>query len=90
MRIFFLALIPALWILWLTYWIAASIGAKEAAQTESVRSRLSHQIPMIIGGILLGVPDVLGAGLERRFHPHNGAIRRRLCPLPRSLIPFVA
>jgi len=71
MRIFFQALIPALWILWLIYWIVAGIGVKPTARMESVGSRVSHQLPMFAGGLLLGVPDILGPVMELRFHPHT-------------------
>jgi protein-S-isoprenylcysteine O-methyltransferase Ste14 len=60
-------LIPALWIIWLLYWGAAAIGVKQTQQQESVRSRLSHLVPLILGGIAFAVRGVLGPWLEQRL-----------------------
>ncbi|HVV63389.1 MAG TPA: isoprenylcysteine carboxylmethyltransferase family protein [Pseudolabrys sp.] len=75
MRTFYHAIIPALWLIWLAYWIFAAIGAKETQREEGLRSRLSHNVPIVIGGVLLGWPNVAGVALEQRF-------------LPRSLVGF--
>ena len=71
MRIFLQSLIPALWILWLLYWAYSAIDAKKIERRESVGSRLCHQLPMIAGGILLGVPNIAGPPLDERFHPRT-------------------
>jgi hypothetical protein len=47
MNYFYLALIPALWIAWLLYWIFAAVGAKETQRQESAWSRASHIVPLI-------------------------------------------
>jgi protein-S-isoprenylcysteine O-methyltransferase Ste14 len=65
------ALIPALWIAWLVYWVAAARSAKETQRRESARSRATHYVPLILGGVMLGFPNVLGAAMERRFHAHT-------------------
>src|SRR5690242_1909646 len=62
------ALIPVLWILWLMYWIVAARSTFETARREDLVSRLSHHGLLILGGILLGVPHILGPVFERRFH----------------------
>jgi protein-S-isoprenylcysteine O-methyltransferase Ste14 len=62
------AFIPALWILWLAYWIVAARSTYETKRRESFASRLSHYGLLIAGGILLGVPNILGPSLEARFH----------------------
>lgn len=62
------ALIPALWILWLAYWIVAARSTYKTQRRESFASRLSHYGLLIAGGILLGVPNILGPSLEARFH----------------------
>jgi protein-S-isoprenylcysteine O-methyltransferase Ste14 len=62
-------LIPALWALWLVYWIVAAVGAKESRRIESVGSRLSHTVPLILGGALIGSPHILGGHLNQRFVP---------------------
>lgn len=62
------ALIPALWILWLGYWALAARVTRETRRRENVASRLTHYGPLILGGLLLGVPGILGPELERQFH----------------------
>jgi protein-S-isoprenylcysteine O-methyltransferase Ste14 len=69
------ALIPALWILWLMYWIVAARSTFETARREDFASRLSHHGLLIMGGIILGIPHILGAALERRFHGSTPAWR---------------
>jgi protein-S-isoprenylcysteine O-methyltransferase Ste14 len=71
MKIFFQSLIPALWIMWLVYWLVSALGAKRIERRESIGSRLGHQLPMAAGGFLLGVPHIAGPALDRRFHPHS-------------------
>jgi protein-S-isoprenylcysteine O-methyltransferase Ste14 len=71
MRTFYHAIIPALWLIWLTYWIVAAIGVKETQREEGFRSRLTHYGPLILGGILLGWPNVAGGALEQRFLPRT-------------------
>ncbi len=61
-------LIPALWILWLGYWIVAARNTGETRRRESLTSRFTHYGPLILGGLLLGVPGILGPELERPFH----------------------
>jgi len=62
------ALVPTLWILWLAYWIVAARTTHETRRREGRASRLSHYGPLILGGLLLGVPNILGAELDRPFH----------------------
>jgi protein-S-isoprenylcysteine O-methyltransferase Ste14 len=71
MLLFWRALVPALWAIWLIYWLAAARGAKVTRRQESIRSRVSYQAPLILGAALFGVPHILGARLEQRFHPHT-------------------
>lgn len=66
------ALIPALWILWLAYWIVAARSTYETRRRESFASPLSQYGLLIAGGILLGVPNILGPSLEAPFHGHPG------------------
>ena len=71
MKIFFQSLIPALWIMWLVYWVVSALGAKRVERRESIGSRLCHQLPMAAGAFLLGVPRIPGPALEARFHAHT-------------------
>lgn len=71
MKIFFQSLIPAMWIAWLLYWAVSAIGAKRVERSESIGSRLGHQLPMTAGAFLLGVPHIAGAALDQWFHPRT-------------------
>jgi protein-S-isoprenylcysteine O-methyltransferase Ste14 len=62
------ALIPIFWFVWLAYWIVAARATKQTQRRESLSLRLSHYAPQILGGLLLGVPNILGPELERRVH----------------------
>jgi protein-S-isoprenylcysteine O-methyltransferase Ste14 len=62
------ALIPALWLLWLGYWIVAARATGVTRRRESFASRFSHYAPTILGGVFLGVPNSLGRDLEYPFH----------------------
>ncbi|HEY6025043.1 MAG TPA: isoprenylcysteine carboxylmethyltransferase family protein [Pseudolabrys sp.] len=62
------ALIAGLWILWLGYWIVAARNPRETRRREGFASQLTHYGPLILGGLLLGVPNMLGQDLERQFH----------------------
>jgi len=61
------ALIPALWIFWLAYWVVVARATHETRRREGFGSRLSHYGPLIAGGLCLGVPNILGAALEQPF-----------------------
>jgi protein-S-isoprenylcysteine O-methyltransferase Ste14 len=45
--------IAAAWALWALYWWAASFDVKPTAQRETVRSRLSHIVPLALAAALL-------------------------------------
>jgi protein-S-isoprenylcysteine O-methyltransferase Ste14 len=44
---------------------------KETVRGESSSSRLVYSVPLIAGGVLLGVPHVAGPVLDQRFHAHT-------------------
>jgi len=50
-------LIPALWISWWLYWKLAAFNVKPTARRESVASRLSHILPLVLAALLLAWPD---------------------------------
>jgi len=60
-------LVPALWLCWIAYWAIAARGVKRTARRESLRSRLSHQLPLLGGAVLMAVP--VGGVLDARFVP---------------------
>jgi protein-S-isoprenylcysteine O-methyltransferase Ste14 len=69
-RWLFTSLFLAMWAGWAVLWIVMSRGAKEAAQSESAASRLSHVGPLLIAAYLLAAPAPLPVpGLDGRFVP---------------------
>ena len=68
-RWLFSSLFLAMWGGWLVLWLAMSFGAKAAAQSESLGSRLSHLVPLLFAAYLLAAPRVPIPWLEERFVP---------------------
>ena len=68
MRIY-LALIPAMWLAWLAYWIIASFGAKATRRRESPLSRATYLVPLLLGAFLLSSPRPLPAWLDSHVVP---------------------
>jgi protein-S-isoprenylcysteine O-methyltransferase Ste14 len=64
-------LIPALWLAWMLYWGVAAIGAKKTQQLESIQSRLSHIVPLVLGVIAICARGVLSPWLEQRYLPQT-------------------
>jgi protein-S-isoprenylcysteine O-methyltransferase Ste14 len=60
--------IPALWILWLGYWVMAASATHRTLRREGLGSRFSHYVPLILVGLFLGVPGILGPEMEHQFH----------------------
>lgn len=46
-------LIPALWLLWVAGWTLSAFATKRTLRVESLASRLSHWVPLILGVALL-------------------------------------
>ena len=46
-------LIPALWISWSLYWKVAAFNVKPTARHESIASRMSHILPLMLAALLL-------------------------------------
>lgn len=68
MKTFFVALIPALWLIWIAIWILAAFGTKQTVRREGASSRLGHGVLVVAGALMLGKPYFLGPALEQRFH----------------------
>jgi protein-S-isoprenylcysteine O-methyltransferase Ste14 len=66
--------IPALWIAWLLYWWIAARGAKANRRKESVPSRLTHVVPLLIAGWLLASSRVPVAVLNTPIVPRSIAL----------------
>jgi protein-S-isoprenylcysteine O-methyltransferase Ste14 len=56
--LFYRQLIVWVWTAWALYWLAAAIGTKKTRRRESPRSRLVHVLPLLVGGVLIGVPGL--------------------------------
>jgi protein-S-isoprenylcysteine O-methyltransferase Ste14 len=69
MRTLYEWLIPAIWDTWVFYWFAAAFTAKPVRRKESVASRLSHYIPLLLAIVLLVSPRFAGTALSTRFLP---------------------
>jgi protein-S-isoprenylcysteine O-methyltransferase Ste14 len=62
-------LIPALWLIWLAYWLVASLRTKPVRRRESLSSRLSHIVLLVVGVALLMSHRLGGPLLNLRFLP---------------------
>ena len=50
---FYRQLIAAPWCLWALYWVLSALRVKATRRRESRASRLSHVVPLAIGGVLM-------------------------------------
>ena len=64
-------IITLLWLAWATYWLVSSVRIKAAVRRESTASRLAHIIPLLVGGVLIGWPDMPWDTLNLRLWPHS-------------------
>ena len=62
-------LLLAMWVTWLTYWLALSRSAKVSARREPGLSRFLHLGPLVLAGFLLGLPGMPIPILGARFLP---------------------
>jgi protein-S-isoprenylcysteine O-methyltransferase Ste14 len=58
-----------LWLIWLVYWGIAAFAAKPVRRRESVGSRISHIVPLLLGIVLLSTPWFDNTILAARFLP---------------------
>jgi len=69
---FYRHLILWAWCAWALYWLIASIGNKATQRREPLGSRLAHVLPLLIGGVLLGVRELPWAAvLGTRLWPRS-------------------
>ena len=61
--------ILTLWLIWLAYWMIASLRTKPVQRQESPGSRLSHILPLLAGVALLMSSREAGPLLTQRFLP---------------------
>jgi len=62
---------PAMWLGWALYWWGASRNVKLAVRRESLPSRLSHIVPLMIALYLFWGPRLLHSFLAERFLPYT-------------------
>jgi hypothetical protein len=62
-------LFPVMWLGWMAYWWVASRDVKKTSRHESLRSRLSHIVPLTIAAILLALPRSPVPVLGEHFLP---------------------
>src|SRR5579872_4384389 len=65
--------ILALWLAWCLYWLLASFRTKPVRRQESVASRASHIVPLLLGVWLLSFPRLAGPWLRVRILPSDFA-----------------
>jgi len=63
----------AMWLAWLACWGIFSRRVKATARRESVASRLSYILPIMMAAILLATPALDVSVLSERFLPASGA-----------------
>ncbi len=68
-RWFFTILFVGMWVGWYILWRVMARRVKAAAQSESLPSRLSHIVPLVIAGCLLAAPPLPIPLLYDRFVP---------------------
>ena len=71
-------LIPAMWIVWALYWLICAHNAKRTVRRESLASRFSHVAPLVVGALLVALPQVPsvsknGSHPSRRAHSSPSA-----------------
>jgi protein-S-isoprenylcysteine O-methyltransferase Ste14 len=66
---FYNILFTMLWVAWVTYWWALSRSVKVNVRRESVYSRRSYLVALLLAIVLLSVPDLPIAFLGGRFLP---------------------
>jgi protein-S-isoprenylcysteine O-methyltransferase Ste14 len=64
-------LMLGLWLAWLLYWVIAALGAKTTRRRESLGSRLSHVVPLLVGVALIVWPRVPWEWLSLPLLPHR-------------------
>jgi len=70
---FYRHLILAAWVAWALFWLVSAFGTKATQRRESLGSRLAYVLPLLIGGVLIGMPlrwaPLLGLHLWPRSLP---------------------
>jgi protein-S-isoprenylcysteine O-methyltransferase Ste14 len=64
-------LIPGMWIAWCLYWMISARGTKRTVRRESIASRFSHVLPLVIGILLVALPHIPSALFATRILPRT-------------------
>jgi protein-S-isoprenylcysteine O-methyltransferase Ste14 len=62
-------LIPLMWLAWGLYWFISARNVKRTVRRESVASRISHVLPLVVGVLLVAVPHLPSALFATRILP---------------------
>lgn len=62
-------LIFGMWFAWGLYWIISARDAKQTVRRESLASRATHLLPLIIGALLVALPQVPSPLFATRILP---------------------
>src|SRR3974390_2078542 len=69
MLTFYQILIPGMWLAWLVFWWGLSRTAKATERRESIASRLSYTVPVVLGFALLWNRSPSISAMDERFLP---------------------
>jgi protein-S-isoprenylcysteine O-methyltransferase Ste14 len=64
-------LIPAMWFAWALYWVILARKAKHTVRRESLASRATNVVPLVIGVLLVAVPSIPSPAFAIRILPHT-------------------
>ena len=70
-REFYRHLITFLWLAWALYWIVCALSNKATQRRESIGSRVSYVLPLIVGGVLIAWRDLPWPLLTLRLWPRS-------------------
>jgi protein-S-isoprenylcysteine O-methyltransferase Ste14 len=62
-------LIPAMWLAWALFWALCARDAKRTVRRESLGSRATNIVPLVIGVLLVALPHIPSAPFATRFLP---------------------
>lgn len=66
-------LIPGMWVAWCLYWVSCARNAKRTVRRESLASRASYVLPLLVGILLVALPHVPSAVFATRILPETFA-----------------
>jgi protein-S-isoprenylcysteine O-methyltransferase Ste14 len=62
-------LISGMWLAWWLYWRVSATHAKQTVRRESLASRAAYTVPLVIGVLLVAVPDIPSPWFAMRILP---------------------